>query len=45
MPRGMILLVLLIVLVAAALWFLSGQASEVPTQTVEVEVGAPADAP
>jgi hypothetical protein len=40
----MLLLVLLIVLIAAALWFLSGQAGEVPTQTVEVEVNAPADA-
>lgn len=44
MPRGIVLLLLLIVLVVAALWFLSGQAREVPTQTVEVEVNAPADA-
>jgi preprotein translocase subunit YajC len=44
MPRAMILLILLLVVIAGVLWFLSSRAEEVPTRTIEVDVNAPADA-
>jgi hypothetical protein len=44
MPRGLALLIVLVALIAAALYFFSTQAEEVPTQPIEVEVSAPANA-
>ena len=44
MPRGFIVLILLVLVIAGLLWFFSTQADEVPTNTIEVEVNAPADA-
>lgn len=44
MPRGFAFLLILIVLIVAALFFLSSQAEEVPQQPIEIEVNAPADA-
>ena len=44
MPRGLVLLIILVAVIAGALFFLSSQAEEVPTQPVEIEVNAPADA-
>ena len=44
MPRGLALLIILVALIVAALFFLSNQAEEVPTQPIEIEVNAPADA-
>ena len=44
MPRGLALLIILVALIVAALFFLSNQAGEVPTQPIEIEVNAPADA-
>lgn len=44
MPRAIPVLLLLVLVVVGLLWFLSGRAAEVPTQTIEVEVNAPANA-
>jgi len=44
MPRAVIFLIVFVLLVVGLLWFLSGRASEVPTNTIEVEVNAPANA-
>jgi hypothetical protein len=44
MPRGFIVLILLVLVIACLLWFFSTQADEVPTNTIEVEVNAPANA-
>lgn len=44
MPRGFAVLIVIVVLVAALVWFLSSQAEEVPAQPIEVEVNAPANA-
>lgn len=44
MPRAVLVLIALLVLVAALLAFLSTRAREVPTNTIEVEVNAPANA-
>jgi hypothetical protein len=44
MPRAVIFLILLVLLILGLLWFLSGRAQEVPTNTIEVEVNAPANA-
>lgn len=44
MPRGLAFLIILVILIVAALFFLSSQAEEVPTQPIELEVNAPADA-
>ena len=44
MPRGFIVLLLLVLVIAGLMWFLSSQADEVPTNTIEVEVNAPANA-
>lgn len=38
MTRPLVLFLLVIVVVAGALFLLAGQADEVPTQTVEVDV-------
>ena len=38
MPRSIVFLVLLLVILAAAVYFLSSQAREVPTQPIEVDV-------
>ena len=38
MPRALIILILILVIIAGALVFLSSQAREVPTQPVEVDV-------
>lgn len=38
MSRPVILFILLVLLIVGALFFLSGQAQEVPTQPVEVDV-------
>lgn len=38
MSRAVVFLIIIIVLIAVALVFLSSQASEVPTQPVEVDV-------
>jgi hypothetical protein len=38
MPRPIVVLILLLVAVAAATYFLSTQASEVPTRPIEVDV-------
>jgi hypothetical protein len=44
MPRGFIVLLLIVLVIAGLLWFFSSQADEVPTNTIEVEVNAPANA-
>ncbi len=44
MPRGFIVLILIVLVIAGLLWFFSGQADEVPTNIIEVEVNAPANA-
>jgi hypothetical protein len=44
MPRGFIVLILLVLVIAGLLWFFATQADEVPTNTIEVEVNAPANA-
>lgn len=44
MSRGFLLLIILVILVAGALFFLSGQAGEVPQEPIEVEVNASGDA-
>ena len=44
MPRGFIVLILLVLVIAGLLWFFSSQADEVPTNTIEVEVNDPANA-
>ena len=44
MPRGFIVLLLLVLVIAGLMWFFSSQADEVPTNTIEVEVNAPANA-
>ena len=44
MPRGIILLIVLIVLIAGGLYLLSRQAEEVPARTIETEVVQDANA-
>ncbi len=44
MPRGFIVLLLIVLVIAGLLWFFSSQADEVPTNTIEVEVNAQANA-
>ena len=44
MPRGLIVLLLLVLAIAGLMWFFSSQADEVPTKTIEVKVHAPANA-
>ena len=44
MPRTMILVILVLVAIAGLLFLLSGQAEEVPTRTIEMDVSAPANA-
>ena len=44
MPRAMILVILLLVVIAGLLFFLSRQAEEMPTRTIEMDVSAPANA-
>ena len=44
MPRGFIVLLLLVLAIAGLLFFFSSQADEVPTNTIEVEVNATANA-
>jgi len=44
MPRAAILIFFVLLVVLGLLWFLSSQAEEVPTRTIEVEVNAPANA-
>jgi hypothetical protein len=44
MPRGFIVLLLLVLVIVGLMWFFSTQADEVPTNTIEVEVNAPANA-
>ena len=44
MPRGFIVLLLLVLVIVGLMWFFSSQADEVPTNTIEVEVNAPANA-
>ena len=44
MPRGLFIIILLLVAVAGLLWFLSNQAEEVPTRPMEVPVSAAGDA-
>lgn len=44
MPRAVIFLLILVLVIGALLFFLSGQASEVQVQPIEVEVNTPADA-
>ena len=43
MSRAMTFIIILILLIAGALYLLSSRASEVPTKTVEVAVEAPAN--
>ena len=38
MSRAVVFLIIILLVTAGALWFLSGQAREVPTQPVEVDV-------
>ena len=38
MPRAIVILILVLVVIAGALVFLSSQAREVPTQQVEIDV-------
>ena len=44
MPRGFIVLLLLLLAILGLMWFFSSQADEVPTNTIEVEVNGPANA-
>ncbi len=44
MPRGFIVLLLLLLVILGLMWFFSSQADEVPTNMIEVEVNAPANA-
>lgn len=44
MPRGILLLIMIVVLLVGGLIFLSTRATEVPTKTIEVDVNAPANA-
>ncbi|HEX6218866.1 MAG TPA: hypothetical protein VFZ35_06290 [Sphingomicrobium sp.] len=44
MPRGLALLVIVVILLVGGLVLLSNNASEVPTETIEVDVAAPANA-
>ena len=44
MPRAIILLIILLIVIAGAVVFLSSQASEVQTETIEVEVNGSANA-
>jgi hypothetical protein len=40
MPRGLIFLILIILIIAGCLYFLSTSADEVPVQTIEADVTA-----
>ena len=44
MPRPILVLLLLVLVVGGLMWFFASQAEEVPTNTIEVEVNAPANA-
>jgi hypothetical protein len=44
MPRGLPILVIVVLLLIGGLVFLSTRATEVPTRTIEVDVAAPANA-
>ena len=44
MPRGIPILIIVVLLLIGALYFLSTRATEVPTRTIEVDVAAPANA-
>ena len=44
MPRGIPILVIVVLLLIGGLYFLSTRATEVPTRTIEVDVAAPASA-
>ena len=44
MPRGLALLVIIVLLLVGGLIFLSTRVSEVPTKTIEVDVNAAANA-
>ena len=44
MPRAVILLILVVLVIAGLLFFLSSRVDEVPTRTIEVEVNQPANA-
>ena len=44
MPRGLPFLVIVLLLVVGGLVFLSTRATEVPTETIEIDVNAPANA-
>ena len=44
MPRAVIFLLVLVLLLAGLMFFFCSQADEVPTNTIEVEVNAPANA-
>ena len=44
MPRGLFFLVVVALLLIGGLVFLSTRAHQVPTQTIEVDVAAPANA-
>lgn len=44
MPRAVIVLLVLILVLGGLMYFFSSQADEVPTQQIETEVTAPANA-
>lgn len=44
MPRAIVFLLILLLLLGGALYFLSTQADEVPTQSIEVDVSAAGNA-
>ena len=44
MPRAVILILVLILVLGGLMYFFSSQADEVPTQQIETEVIAPANA-
>lgn len=44
MPRPILFLLLLLLVLGGAAWFLAGSVEEVPTKTVEVDVAADAAA-
>ena len=44
MPRAFIVLLLIVLAIGGLMWFFSSQAEEVPTNTIEVEVEANAEA-
>ena len=44
MPRAVFVMIVMVVVLAALLWFLGTRAEEVPTRTIEIEVNAPANA-